>query len=250
MGDDYERVILRKPEIFVYRVPPRQSNRTIKASDWGLSNPAFTGQCRVIGKGHQLFIQIEDKSSYKLFAKAIVTGWPTNIIEPVSDSSRYFTLRITSDDGRQATIGIGFADRSDSFDMNVCIQDFFKQEDAEKLQEKINAGQVKDEGPKLDLGFKSGQTIKINLSGKTSLSKSKESNNTTNKIKSPLPMGGLLLPPPGSKKQVQQQSTGNHDLLGLDIGNNTNQNNAKNNTNDDFGDFGDSSASSQSWVTF
>lgn len=245
--DEFERVVLRKPEIFVYRVPPRQSNRTIKASDWGLSNPAFTGQCRVLGKGHQLIIQIEDKTSYKLFAKAIILGWPTNIIEPVSDSSRYFTLRITNDDGRQATIGIGFADRSDSFDMNVCIQDFFKQEEAEKQQEKINTGEVKDEGPKLDLGFKSGQTIKINLSGKTSLSKGKEAG-AANKIKSPLPMGGLLLPPPGAKKT--QQNSGSNDLLGFNIPVQSQNQTSSPAQNDDFGDFGDSSNSGQSWVTF
>jgi hypothetical protein len=31
------------------------------------------------------------------------------------------------DTGRKAYIGIGFADRSDSFDLNVALQDHFKQ---------------------------------------------------------------------------------------------------------------------------
>lgn len=59
--------------------------------------------------------------------------------------------------GRSAYIGIGFGDRSDSFDLNVALQDYFKWKKKEQ--------QVNDEPnrPELDLKFKEGETIKINM---------------------------------------------------------------------------------------
>lgn len=59
--------------------------------------------------------------------------------------------------GRSAFIGIGFGDRSDSFDLNVALQDHFKWKNKEK--------QITNEPnqPELDLKFKEGETIKINM---------------------------------------------------------------------------------------
>ena len=59
--------------------------------------------------------------------------------------------------GRSAYIGLGFGDRSDSFDLNVALQDHFKWIKVEAEAEKP------DTSPALDLGFKEGQTIKINM---------------------------------------------------------------------------------------
>ena len=59
--------------------------------------------------------------------------------------------------GRSAYIGLGFGDRSDSFDLNVALQDHFKWLKVEEESEKPTAS------PALDLGFKEGQTIKINM---------------------------------------------------------------------------------------
>jgi hypothetical protein len=61
--------------------------------------------------------------------------------------------------GRTAFIGVGFSDRSDSFDLNVALQDHFKwvkkEEEIEKEKETPK--------PELDLRFKEGETIKINM---------------------------------------------------------------------------------------
>lgn len=83
---------------------------------------------------------------------------PSIDFESVTDSSRYFVVRLQNDNGQKAFVGIGFADRSDSFDLNVAVQDHFKglERDSELAKQDSSA-------PKLDLGFKDGQTININI---------------------------------------------------------------------------------------
>ena len=50
---------------------------------------------------------------------------------------RYFVIKIVDDNGRSAFIGIGFSDRSDSFDLNVALQDHFKGVTKEKEIAKV-----------------------------------------------------------------------------------------------------------------
>ncbi|CAH1100948.1 unnamed protein product [Psylliodes chrysocephalus] len=190
--DTYESVLLVKPEVFVFNIPPRASNRNYRAADWNLAEPSWTGRMRLISKGNEVFIKLEDKNSGELFAKCPIETYPGISIEPVSDSSRYFVLRIMDDTGRTAFIGIGFGDRSDSFDLNVALQDHFKWIKKEK--------QISEEpatGPGLDLGFKEGETIKINMKitkkdGSEGSSRSRVQGATGGGL-------GLLPPPPGGK---------------------------------------------------
>lgn len=60
--------------------------------------------------------------------------------------------------GRSAFIGIGFVDRSDSFDLNVTLQDHFKW-----LKKEKQISEEPTNRPELDLRFKEGETIKINM---------------------------------------------------------------------------------------
>lgn len=65
----------------------------------------------MVSNGAQLNLKLEDKISGQLFANCPVEAYPGVAIEPVSDSSRYFVLRIQDDNGRSAFIGIGFGVR-------------------------------------------------------------------------------------------------------------------------------------------
>jgi hypothetical protein len=129
-----------------------------RAADWNLNEPTFSGRMRVVTNGNQLCIKLEDKVTGQLFANAPVENL-SMAVESVSDSSRYFVLRIQDDSGRSAFIGIGFGDRSDSFDFNVALQDHFKYV---KNQEAIEKEKIEPK-QSLDLGFKEGETIKINM---------------------------------------------------------------------------------------
>uniref|UniRef100_T1JKH1 NECAP PHear domain-containing protein n=1 Tax=Strigamia maritima TaxID=126957 RepID=T1JKH1_STRMM len=198
--EDYENILLIKPEVFVFRIPPRTTNRGYKAADWNLQTPDWTGRMRLVCKGNEVVMKLEDKTTGELFALCPVDKYPGIAIEAVADSSRYFVLRI-QDDGRSAFIGFGFADRGDSFDLNVALQDHFKWvEKTEKIQEE----EKDDTKPRLDLSFKEGQTIKINMNiGQKS---------STNRPKPKASTGGgfgILPPPPGSSIKIAPPSAKN-----------------------------------------
>jgi hypothetical protein len=114
-------------------------------------------------KGGKCELRMEDKMSGQLFAACPVDNYPGVAVEAVTDSSRYFVLCI-QDSGRKAYIGIGFADRSDSFDLNVTLQDHFKQL---KKENQFTKEATEPTRPNLDLAFKEGQTIRINIPSKT-----------------------------------------------------------------------------------
>jgi len=194
--DDFERCLLVKHEVFVYKIPPRQSARGYRAADWNLSAPDWTGRMRVMEKAQKVKLKLEDRGSNELFAACPVEQYPGPSIEAVTDSSRYFVIKIVDDGGRSAFIGIGFSDRSDSFDLNVALQDHFKGVTREVEISK------EDESckPQLDLAFKAGQTIKVNIN----IPKS-------DKAKSRPKTGmGLLPPPPGPSSTVKAPQNNNN----------------------------------------
>ncbi|XP_015686399.1 adaptin ear-binding coat-associated protein 1-like, partial [Protobothrops mucrosquamatus] len=128
----------------------------------------------------------------ELFAQAPIDLYPGIAVETVNDSSRYFVIRIQDGNGRSAFIGIGFGDRGDAFDFNVALQDHFKW--VKQETDISRESQELDSRPKLDLGFKEGQTIKLNI-GNMPTKKSGSAK--------PRPAGSaglsLLPPPPGGK---------------------------------------------------
>ncbi|XP_017888334.1 NECAP-like protein CG9132 isoform X2 [Ceratina calcarata] len=153
---------------------------------------------RLVCQGKTIAIKLEDKVTGELFAKCPIEQYPGIAVEPVTDSSRYFVLRIQDDNGRSAFIGVGFLDRSDSFDLNVALQDHFKW-----LRNQEQIEKEKDEPkPELDLRFKEGETIKINMKitkkdGSEVSSKAKQRANAN--VGLPPPPGGVKIAPPPAK---------------------------------------------------
>lgn len=221
--EDYEAILLVKQEVFVFKIPPRTSNRGYRAADWNLAVPDWTGRMRLVAKGTECTVKLEDKITGELFAKCPVEAYPGIAIEAVSDSSRYFVLRIQDDSGRAAFIGIGFSDRSDSFDLNVALQDHFKW--LKQTQELAKEGTSEEASkPRLDLSFKAGETIKINMK----IGKKDGDGAAKPKAKTlgglPPPPGGIRLAPPGSllaldddestTKEPQQEAWGDFTSAG------------------------------------
>ncbi|KAI1885828.1 hypothetical protein AGOR_G00207800 [Albula goreensis] len=256
---EYESVLCVKPDVNVYRIPPRASNRGYRAADWKLDAPDWTGRMRVTARGKVAFIKLEDKISGELFAQAPVEEYPGIAVETVSDSSRYFVIRIQDESGRSAFIGIGFGDRGDSFDFNVALQDHFKW--VKQDNEIIKQSQTPDSTPKLDLGFKEGQTITLNI-GQTKKREKPRPHSTGGFGLLPPPPGGKIAPPPSSSGVCNDNTEslmGGGDtgcLLELDSSN-SNSVPQSNQSSDLWGDFSTSSlppaaqkSSSSNWVEF
>ncbi|ELT89457.1 hypothetical protein CAPTEDRAFT_219974 [Capitella teleta] len=191
---DFETVVCVKNEVFVYKIPARSSNRGYRAAEWKLDQPDWTGRLRVCALGKNITIKLDDRNTGELFAQCPVEEYPSIAVEQVLDSSRYFVIRIQDGSGRSAFIGIGFADRGDSFDLLVALQDHFKRAKRDTLEDNKSA-QSLEESPKLDLGFKEGQTIRINIATKHG-----ENASAKPRPKTGGGSGGLLPPPPGGVK--------------------------------------------------
>ena len=138
-------------------------------------------------------LKLEDKGSGELFAACPVDAYPGTAIEAVTDSSRYFVIKIVDEGGRSAFIGMGFSDRADSFDLNVTLQDHFQ---GVKKEEKISQ-ESHEPQPQLDLAYKEGQTIKVNInipkSDKVKTAKMKTGGGIL-----PPPPAGMIKPPPSN----------------------------------------------------
>ena len=90
---DYESVLLVIKEVFVYQIPPRTTARSYRAAEWDVNAHLWTGRLRLVAVGNALSIVLEDPLTGELFASSPFDP-QGNSVEQVSDSSRYFVIRI------------------------------------------------------------------------------------------------------------------------------------------------------------
>ncbi|KAL2130324.1 hypothetical protein VTI74DRAFT_6596 [Chaetomium olivicolor] len=211
--DAIVRVLHITPKVHVYSIP-RDAVATAAgyaASSWTADprSHIFTARLRILetsfssqeeeeeeeGKAGEVGTQIkidillEDPSTAALFAAAPYTAPAT--VEPATDSSRFFAVRVQDPTGKQkATLGIGFEERSEAFDFGVALQEAGKAlgwvgsggnsaagragvGGALGGQRAGGGGKKGDwagiggggEEEKRDLSLKEGETITVNLSG-------------------------------------------------------------------------------------
>ncbi|KAH8826865.1 adaptin ear-binding coat-associated protein 1 [Flagelloscypha sp. PMI_526] len=208
MDEEIESILYICREVSVYKIPPLKKNEGHRAGEWGdLADPLWKGRLRITEKSTGAAMLLEDNSTGELFARAEYDPARPSI-EAVLDSSRYFVVRIENE-GKKAYIGMGFAERGDSFDFNVAIQDYTK-----RWKVKMNPPEEEEEaapvstGPKKDYSLKEGQTFSISIPGR---SKPKPSTTTgdlfgdSTSSSSSSGLGGfsgLLPPPPSAPKRT------------------------------------------------
>ncbi|KAJ3136571.1 hypothetical protein HK100_001513 [Physocladia obscura] len=191
MDDDrYESVLLVIRECTAYRIPPRNSAKGYKAADWDVNSFLWKGRLRIIAKGDDCFINLEDGTTGELFAAC---PYPPDgsTVEPVLDSSRYFVLTLVDKaSGRKAFIGMGFPERSYAFDFNVALQDHVKRV---KNAGKPVVPNASASAPAIDFSLKDDQKFSIRIGGLGAKKKDPASSS-----KSGSSEFGFLPPPPSS----------------------------------------------------
>merc|ERR1711994_749487 len=119
--------LLLKQEAYVYKIPPTSipadEATGWMAKGWNLDKPE-TVKLKLVSKGTNCTLKLGEK-----------------YLGPISFA------------------GLGFADRSDSFDFNMALNDHFK---ALRVDEEI-AKEEEEPRERLDLALKEGQTIKVNI---------------------------------------------------------------------------------------
>ncbi|GAB1318686.1 NECAP PHear domain-containing protein [Madurella fahalii] len=199
-------------------------------------------------------ILLEDPSTGALFAAAPYTS--PAVVDPTSDSSRFFALRVQDPTGgKKATLGIGFEERSEAFDFGVVLQEAQKalgwvgtsgggatgtgRKGGGGAGTGLGSGDAEGPEEKRDLSLKEGETITVNLKGTRfgrRISNSHEKGAGGNReddggrslasFALPPPPGssgsggggGAFLPPPPSAREVRAQKRLSAQDLGFDDG--------------------------------
>ncbi|KAK7981860.1 hypothetical protein PG988_004098 [Apiospora saccharicola] len=187
-SDAIQRILFIAPKVHVYNIPPMVPGKGHVAAGWtadGNKRQIFTARLRVLetaeavpgsngedDEGEEKVktdVVLEDASNGQLFAAAPYTT--AAVVEPVSDSSRFFAVRVQDEEGRKASLGIGFEERSDAFDFSVALQEARKSLGWEQPQLNATGGGPKKaadrkEEEKRDYSLKEGETITVNLPGR------------------------------------------------------------------------------------
>ncbi|KAK7415293.1 hypothetical protein QQZ08_012391 [Neonectria magnoliae] len=238
-NDAIQRVLFVANAVHVYNIPPLASTKGHNAAGW-TADPKrhiFTARLRIVETAYEspaadaklkVDAVLEDSSTGQLFAAAPYTA--PAVVEPVLDSSRFFALTVRDPQGRRATLGIGFEERSEAFDLSIALQEARKALGWEGEQSKPSAEKEKED--KRDYSLKDGETITVSFGGskfgrrkaQPASSSSASGSGTANLQSFALPPpppgpsgGGFSLPPPPSAKVVKKQQQSAKEL-GFDDG--------------------------------
>lgn len=223
-SDAIQRILFIAPKVHVYNIPPMVPGKGHVAAGWtadGNKRQIFTARLRVLetaepvpgsgegedgeGEGEEKVktdVVLEDASNGQLFAAAPYTT--AAVVEPVSDSSRFFAVRVQDEAGRKASLGIGFEERSDAFDFSVALQEARKSLGWEQPQLNATGGGPKKaadrkEEEKRDYSLKEGETITVNLPGRFGRRRPEAGDsNSTSSEGGGAPLSSFSLPPPPS----------------------------------------------------
>ncbi|XP_006644367.1 uncharacterized protein At1g03900 [Oryza brachyantha] len=162
-----ELVLFQVAECYVYLIPPRKTAASYRADEWNVNKWAWEGTLKVISKGEECIIKLEDKNTGELYARAFLREDEPHPVEPVIDSSRYFVLRVEENiDGRQrhAFIGLGFRERPEAYDFQAALHDHMKYLNKKKTAEEMVHNYEK--ASSVDYSLKEGETLVLQLKNK------------------------------------------------------------------------------------
>lgn len=203
--DEAEHVLLVVREVLLYKLPPRPAASGYRCQDWPKESFLFQGRLRVTAVGPRCAVLFESADTGELFAQVPLDNErPEVSVEPVTDSSRYFAVRVDDGNGRHAFLGLGFRERSDAFDFNIALQDHVKQARAGRMGGPAADGDAAA-APPLDLSLKAGETLRVNLSGVGGGARRREPANAGGGGPGGLPPPPALSAPPGANSGARRR---------------------------------------------
>ncbi|KAL3848779.1 hypothetical protein ACJIZ3_010661 [Penstemon smallii] len=162
-----ELVLFQVPECYVYMIPPRKTAASYRADEWNVNKWAWEGTLKVVSKGEECIIKLEDKKTGELYARAFLRDGEPHPVEAVIDSSRYFVLRVEENIGgrlRHAFIGLGFRERTEAYDFQAALHDHMKYLNKKKTAEEME--QQYQNTSSVDYSLKEGETLVLQLKNK------------------------------------------------------------------------------------
>ncbi|KAF5756151.1 putative PH-like domain superfamily, NECAP, PHear domain-containing protein [Helianthus annuus] len=162
-----ELILFQVSECYVYLIPPRKTAASYRADEWDINKWAWEGTMKVVSKGEECIIKLEDKTTGELYARAFLRDGEPHPVEPVIDSSRYFVLRVEENIGgrlRHAFIGIGFRERPQAYDFQAALHDHMKYLNKKKTAEEME--QQFQQTSSVDYSLKDGETLVLQLKNK------------------------------------------------------------------------------------
>ncbi|KAK4743643.1 hypothetical protein SAY87_009955 [Trapa incisa] len=201
-NEDLELILFQVSECYVYLIPPRKTAASYRADEWNVNKWAWEGILKVVSKGEECIIRLEDKTTGELYARAFLRSGEPHPVEPVIDSSRYFVLRVEESIGgrhRHAFIGIGFRERTEAYDFQAALHDHMKYLNKKKTAEEME--QHYQHTSSVDYSLKEGETLVLQLKnngGRSPRSKALEQgvSNLSLEEKGNVKEPGICLKPP------------------------------------------------------
>lgn len=253
--ENAELILFQVKECYVYMIPPRKSTASYRADEWNINKWDWEGALKVVTKGEECTIRLEDKTTGELYAQAPVRDDQPLPIEAVIDSSRFFVLRIednSSGQSRHAFIGIGFRERIPAYDFQAAVYDHMKYLNKKKHAEEME--QEYQSSPSVDYSLKDGETIRLNLktlnetSGKSKFFSQNLDSSQVDKGLSGLPTTSVtteqlfipfLAPPPhpGLPVSLLRVPSNKSNATKCEPGSSSDQTTLQEGADDDFGDF-------------
>ncbi|KAK9150478.1 hypothetical protein Syun_008787 [Stephania yunnanensis] len=204
-----ELVLFQVSECYVYLIPPRKSAASYRADEWDVNKWEWEGILKVVSKGEECIIKLEDRNTGELYARAFLRDGEQHPVEPVIDSSRYFVLRVEENIGgrlRHAFIGIGFRERPQAYDFQAALHDHMKYLNKKKTAEEME--QQYQSTSSVDYSLKEGETIRLQIKNQGERARSSFLEQGLNKISldedgnQKKPIIALKPPPPGPLSPV------------------------------------------------
>ncbi|CAA6665845.1 unnamed protein product [Spirodela intermedia] len=190
-----ELVLFHVNECYVYLIPPRMSAASYRADEWNVNKWVWEGSLKVVSRGEECIIKLEDKNTGELYARAFLRKGEPHPVEPVIDSSRYFVLRIEENLGgrlRHAFIGIGFRERSKLMISRLYLD---KKKTAEEMEQHFQSN------PSVDYSLREGRPCPKSTISEAINSLSLEESSTSK------PASVSLKPPPPPPAPVSPVGT-------------------------------------------